>query len=53
MIGIITITAAGSTAITITLLLRNIRFNSRLETQKGGTWRFPLLPFCCVVSEAR
>jgi hypothetical protein len=41
MIGTIAITVAGSIAITITLL-RNIRFNSRLETQKGGTWRFPL-----------
>jgi hypothetical protein len=52
MIGIIAITAAGSTAITITLL-RNIRFNSRLKSKKGEPGGSPFLPFCCVVSEAR
>jgi hypothetical protein len=53
MIGIIAITAAGSIAITITLLLRNIRFNSILKSEKGEPGSSPFLPFCCVVSEAR
>jgi len=53
MTGTIAITVAESTAITITLLLRNIRFNSRLKIKKGEPGGSPFLPFCCVVSEAR
>jgi len=53
MIATIAITVARSTAIAITQLLRNPSFRAQSEKAKGGTWRFPLLSFCCVVSEAR
>ena len=45
MTGIIAITVAESTAITITLLLRNIRLNSRLKSKKGEPGGSPFCHF--------
>ncbi len=38
--------------VTITLLRPNTSLKSSLEEAKGGAWRLPLLPICCVASEA-
>jgi hypothetical protein len=53
MIATIAGTIAASATITITLLLPNNSLKFLMEETKGGTWRFPLLLTCCVVSEAR
>jgi hypothetical protein len=53
MIATIAGTIAASATITITLLLPNNNSKTSMEKAKGGTWRFPLLPTCFVVSEAR
>jgi hypothetical protein len=46
-------TTAG-TASTITIIILLHRNNSQTQTKsKGGAGRLPLLPFYCVVSEAR
>jgi hypothetical protein len=53
MIATIAGTIAASVTITITLLLPSSSSKTLIEKAKGGTWRFPLLLTCCVVSEAR
>jgi hypothetical protein len=53
MIATIVGTIAANAIIAITLLLPNNNSKTLTEKAKGGTWRFPLLLTCCVVSEAR
>jgi hypothetical protein len=48
-----TVMLDATTAITRLLTITNISKKHEIETQKGGTWRFPLLLGYCVVSEAR
>jgi hypothetical protein len=47
-----TVMQGATTAIAPTLTIPNICEKHGIGT-KGGTWRFPLLLICCVVSEAR
>ncbi len=53
MTAITVITATASIIITVTLQLPSTPPRALVKKTKGGTWRFPLLSFCFVVSEAR